>query len=41
MLMELKEWNAHAVFELRMAKQTEVYYQNNKPNEVYIVWGRW
>lgn len=41
MLMEIKEWIAHAAFKLGIAKQTAVYYQNSKPYEVYIVWGRW
>ena len=36
-MLRLKEWIAHVAFNLRIAKQTAVYYQNNKPKEVYIV----
>ena len=39
--MRLKEYIAHIAFELRIAKQTSVQYYDNKPVEVYIIWGRW
>lgn len=39
--MRLKECAAHIVFELRIAKKTAVYYSDNKPIKVYVIWGRW
>lgn len=39
--MRTKEYIAHIVFDLRIAKETAIQYCDNKPVDVYIVWGRW